>query len=176
MEKALQDYPKLQAYTEIDKLLTTIPKGRFGVIIPEEQATQALQPIILGIKNKTYTPTQLDYIEQMAPKDSLSVLGKAFAESEGIVQQVPKEPKKLTPKVEKKVPVKKPVEKTVETPKLPVKTEPTPKETVKPVVKTERNIELPPEIKENLENNAMSQYGNSFEKTSKKQARELVMK
>lgn len=123
MEKALQDYPKLQAYTEIDKLLTTIPKGRFGVIIPEEQATQALQPIILGIKNKTYTPTQLDYIEQMAPKDSLSVLGKAFAESEGIVQQVPKEPKKLTPKVEKKVPVKKPVDKTVETPKLPVKTE-----------------------------------------------------
>jgi len=75
---AVAESPALARVVEIDEVMTTLPKGLFGSKVPPQEIVASLRPITEKIINKEYTPQELDFISESAPKEAQMELRRAY--------------------------------------------------------------------------------------------------
>lgn len=75
---AVSESPALAKVVEIDEIMTTLPKGLFGAKVPPQDIVASLRPITEKIINKEYSPQELDFISESAPKEAQMELRRAY--------------------------------------------------------------------------------------------------
>lgn len=76
--KAVEASPALARVVEIDEVLTGLPEPLFGAKVSPQEIVKDLRPITEKIINKEYSPEELKFISETAPKEAQLELKRAY--------------------------------------------------------------------------------------------------